>query len=98
MLDAIINPDASIVFGYEAWLINQKGGESLYGFIISENKNNIILKDITGAKHIIPVDNITLKQEQTKSLMPDPVANGLLEIDLANLTAFLLELKLEKFQ
>lgn len=93
MLDAIINPDASIVFGYEAWLINQKGGESLYGFMISENKNNIILKDIAGQKHIIPVDNITLKQKQTKSLMPDPVTNGLSEIDLANLTAFLLKLK-----
>lgn len=91
LLDAIINPDASIVFGYDAWLINQKGGESLYGFIISENKNNIILKDIAGQKHIIPVDNITIKQKQAKSLMPDPVANGLSENDLANVVLFLLK-------
>lgn len=90
LLDAIVNPDAAIVFGYEAWLINKKDGESLYGFIISENRQNIVLKDIAGQKHIIPVDKISVKEKQAKSLMPDPVANGLNEKDLANVVEFLM--------
>ena len=89
LLDAIINPDAAIVFGYEAWLINKKDGESVYGFLLSENKKNIVLKDITGQKHTIPVDQVSVKKKQTKSLMPDPVANGLTEKDLANVIEFL---------
>ena len=88
-MDAIINPDAAIVFGYEPWLVNTKDGESIYGFIISENKKNIVLKDIAGQKHTIALDKISMKKKQDKSLMPDPVANGHKEKDLANVVEFL---------
>ena len=91
LLDAIINPSAAIVFGYEPWLVNTKDGESVYGFLISENKNNVVVKDITGQKHVIPVSQISVKQKQNKSLMPDPIANGLSENDLANIVEFLLK-------
>ncbi len=90
LLDAIMNPGAAIAFGYESWLINMKDGESVYGFIISENKKNVVLKDITGQKHSIPVNLISIKQKQSKSLMPDPVANSLTAIDLVNVVEFLL--------
>ncbi len=91
LLDAIINPSAAIVFGYEPWLVNKKDGESVYGFLISENKNFVVLKDISGAKHVIPAAQISVKQKQDKSLMPDPIANGLSENDLANAVEFLLK-------
>jgi putative heme-binding domain-containing protein len=91
LLDAIINPSAAIVFGYEPWLVNKKDGESVYGFLISENKNNVVLKDISGTKHVIPAAQISVKQKQDKSLMPDPIANGLSENDLANVVEFLLK-------
>lgn len=93
LLDAIMNPDGAIVFGYEAWLINKKDGESLYGFILSENKQNIVLKDIAGEKHTVKLADISKKEKQDKSLMPDPVANGLSEQDLANVAEFLLRLR-----
>ncbi|MEO8764334.1 MAG: PVC-type heme-binding CxxCH protein [Ginsengibacter sp.] len=91
LLDAVINPSAAIVFGYEPWLVNKKDGESIYGFLISENKNNVVLKDITGKQHVIPLGEISIKKKQDKSLMPDPIANGLSENDLANVVAFLLK-------
>ncbi len=91
LLDAVINPDAAIVFGYEPWLINKKSGESVYGFLIAENKNNVVLKDMAGKKHVIPTSEIGLKEKQNKSLMPDPIANGLSENDLANVVEFLLK-------
>ncbi len=89
LLDAIINPGAAIVFGYEAWLVNTKDGESLYGFLLSENKEAMVIKDMAGQKHIIALNKITSKKKQEKSLMPDPVSNGLTEQNLADVTTFL---------
>jgi putative membrane-bound dehydrogenase-like protein len=89
LLDAIINPSAAIVFGYEPWLINTTDGGSLYGFLVSDNKQTMVLKDISGRKHVIPANKISKKQKQDQSLMPDPVNNGLSEQDLADVVAFL---------
>jgi putative heme-binding domain-containing protein len=89
LLDAIINPSAAIVFGYEPWLINTKDGESLFGFLFSENKQTVTLKDMSGQKHVIPVAKISAKKKQEKSLMPDPASNGMTEQELADVVAYL---------
>jgi putative heme-binding domain-containing protein len=89
LLDAIINPSAAIVFGYEPWLINTKDGGSLYGFLVSENKQTMVLRDVAGKKHVITVGSISKKQKQDKSLMPDPVTLGLTEQNLADVVAYL---------
>ena len=96
LLDAIINPSAAIVFGYEPWLVNTKDGQSIYGFLLSENKQAIVIKDIAGQKHIIDLQKITTKKKQQKSLMPDPISNGLNEKDLADLVGFLKDMKEQK--
>ncbi|HLO79746.1 MAG TPA: PVC-type heme-binding CxxCH protein [Chitinophagaceae bacterium] len=89
LLDAIVNPSAAIVFGYEPWLINVKGGESLYGFIISENKNTLVLKDVAGISHNIAAANIIKKEKQKGSLMPDPATNKMSEKQLADVVGYL---------
>jgi putative heme-binding domain-containing protein len=89
LLDAIINPSAAIVFGYEPWLVNTTDGQTIYGFLISENKQSIVIRDIAGQKHTIDVKKMASKQKQEKSLMPDPVSNGLTEKDLADIVGFL---------
>ncbi|HSU50985.1 MAG TPA: PVC-type heme-binding CxxCH protein [Segetibacter sp.] len=89
LLDAIINPSAAIVFGYEPWLVNTKDGESLYGFLVSENKQTLVLKDIAGRKHVVPVSKISRKERQDKSLMPNPENNGLTQQNLADVVAYL---------
>lgn len=93
LLDAIINPNAGIVFGYEPWLVTTKEGESVYGFLLSDTKQNIVLKDINGQKHVIAASSISKKEKQSSSMMPEPITMGLSEKDLANVTAFLLKLK-----
>jgi putative membrane-bound dehydrogenase-like protein len=93
LLDAIINPSAAIVFGYEPWMVNTKDGESVFGFLISENKHSLVIKDISGNKHVIGKDIISSKKKQEKSLMPDPVTAGVTEKNLADITAFLLSVK-----
>ncbi len=90
LLDAIVNPGASIVFGYEPWLVNMKDGESIFGLLLSENKQSIVIKDISGHQHSIAINKIVSKKKQVQSLMPDPENNGLSEQDLADIAAFLL--------
>ncbi len=91
LLDAIVNPSAAIVFGYEPWLINMKGGESLYGFILSENANVVVLKDVAGVKHNVAVNTVIKKEKQQGSLMPDPATNKITDQQLADVTAWLLK-------
>jgi hypothetical protein len=46
-------------------------------------------KDIAGQKHTIDIAKITSRKKEEKSLMPDPVSNGLNEKDLADVVGFL---------
>jgi putative membrane-bound dehydrogenase-like protein len=93
LLDAIINPSAAIVFGYEPWLVNTKDGQSVYGFLISKNNKAIVIKDVAGQKHVIPMDKVSSSEKQNKSLMPDPTANGMSEQELADVATYLLTLQ-----
>jgi putative heme-binding domain-containing protein len=93
LLDAIINPSAGIVFGYEGWLINKKDGDSVYGFLVADGEQAVVVKDVTGQKHTIATKDISSRIKQENSLMPDPTVMGLTEKNLADLTEFLLTLK-----
>ena len=91
LLDAIINPSAGLVFGYEPWLITTKAGQTYYGFLLSDGPQSIILKDAAGQKHTILTAKIASRKQYTTSLMPDPVSMGISEQQLADLTAYLLK-------
>ena len=90
MLDAIINPSASLAFGYEPWMISTQSG-SYYGFLLADAKQ-IILKDLTGKRNIIKAYEVTSRVQQKNSLMPEPTSMGLKEKDLSDLTGYLLSL------
>jgi putative membrane-bound dehydrogenase-like protein len=93
LLDAIINPSAGIVFGYEGWLVNKKDGDAIYGFLVADSEQTVVVKDVAGQKHTIPTKDISSRVKQEASLMPDPTTMGLNEKDLANLTEYLLTFK-----
>lgn len=92
LLDAIINPSASIVFGYEAYSITTKKGESFFGFLLSDG-NNVVLKDGTGLKHVIKAVDIKNREKLPNSFMPEPTSLGLDEQALADITGYLLSFK-----
>ena len=89
LLDAILNPSAAILLGYEPYLVNTKDGGSFFGFLISENKQSVTIKDVSGQKHIVDVDKISARQKQDKSLMPEPAVTGISEQQLADIIAYL---------
>lgn len=93
ILDAVINPSAGIVFGYEPYLVSTKEGTSYYGFLVADGEQAIVIKDLAGRRHTIRTSSITSRKRQEASLMPEPSSFGLSEQDLADLSGFLLNLK-----
>jgi putative heme-binding domain-containing protein len=93
LLDAIINPSAGIVFGYEAWTINTRDGEAFFGFLIADGANAVVIKDLSGAKHTIAASKITSRKKQDKSLMPEPWSLAMSEKNLADLSEYLMTIR-----
>jgi putative membrane-bound dehydrogenase-like protein len=92
LLDAIINPSGGIVFGYDPLLVAMKDGDSHFGFVISESKDAVVLKDITGKKWTLDNKLITSRIKQANSLMPEPGELGLGSQQLADVAEYLLNL------
>jgi putative heme-binding domain-containing protein len=93
LLDAIINPSAGIVFGYEAWTINTRDGEAFFGFLVADGANAVVIKDLSGAKHTIAASKITSRKKQDKSLMPEPSSLAMSEKNLADLSEYLMTIR-----
>ncbi len=93
LLDAIINPSASMVFGFESWTIKTKKDKYYMGFLLGDDGKNIILKDASGEKQVVKVADILKKEKMSKSLMPDPTALGLKEQELSDLSTYLMSFK-----
>jgi putative heme-binding domain-containing protein len=88
ILDSILNPSAAIAFGYDTFLVETKDGVLENGFILSEGEQ-VVLKDTSGKRHVIPAAEIVSKTKQKVSTMPDNVAMGLATQDIADLLALL---------
>lgn len=89
LVEAIISPDAGIVFGYEAWTITLSDGQSFFGFLLADGAQTVTIKDLTGKRHVIETATIRSRKKQEGSLMPSPEALGLNEQALADLAAYL---------
>jgi putative heme-binding domain-containing protein len=89
LLEAIIDPSKSIVFGYEPWLVTKKDNESIFGFLISDNTQQMVIRDLAGMDHLVRKEQITSAKKQDKSLMPSAVQNGLSEQQIADLLKYL---------
>ncbi len=92
LLDAIVNPSASIVFGYEAYTITTKKDETFFGFLLSDGPT-VVIKDAAGQRHSIKADQIKSRVKMGNSLMPEPSSMGLDEQALADLAGYLLSFK-----
>lgn len=92
ILEAIIHPNASIMFGFKPVMIKTKRGQVFYGFLLSEAETSVI-KDVVGRKVVIPSDDIESKVEMKTGIMPTAASLGLTDQNLADLSTYLLTLK-----
>lgn len=91
LLDAIVNPSAAIVFGYEPWVITMKDGTVVSGFMLSQG-NTMVIKDLSGKQHVLDVQKIKEKKQLANSIMPDPSGLALSKKDVADISAYLVNL------
>jgi len=89
LLHAIINPDAAIVFGYEPIEVKDRKGATTFGFLISENDQSLVIRELSGQRVSINKKDIAERITQTHSLMPSASAMKLSEQELADILAFL---------
>lgn len=90
LVNAIVQPDAAIGFGSEAYLIALKNGAVLLGLLQAAGPVVTVL-DFQGQRHIIPAKEVLNRKQLPISLMPGPAEMQLKAQDIADIAAFLIQ-------
>jgi putative heme-binding domain-containing protein len=89
LLEAIVEPSAGIAFGFEAELFVTRRGAAHIGFLQSDGAT-ISIRDGYGVVRTIDRGDLDARVPLKSSLMPDPLALGLSEQDVADVAAYLM--------
>jgi len=90
LVEAIANPSAAIAFGFGAELFVRRSNESHIGMLQADGAT-IAIRDGYGRPITISREDLAKRVPLKTSLMPDPLALGLSEQDVADIAAFLMK-------
>ena len=90
LVNAIVQPDAAIGFGSEAYLIALNNGAVLLGLLQAAGPV-VTMLDFQGQRHIIPAEEVLTRKQLPISLMPGPSEMQLKAQDVADIAAFLIQ-------
>jgi putative heme-binding domain-containing protein len=93
LYEAILDPSSGISFGFEAWNIELKNGDELFGLITSETADELTVKSQTGVLSKVKKSEIARRQKLATSLMPLGLQLTMSAQDLVDLVEFLSSLK-----
>ncbi|MBT7740773.1 MAG: c-type cytochrome [Opitutae bacterium] len=93
LIEAILNPDAYIVEGYQQTSLEMKGGRKLFGMIQEETAISINLVLLTGEQITVPTEDLKKRSDAKKSGMPASFVYTLSPQDVADVTAWTLTLQ-----
>lgn len=96
ILNAIQEPSAGISFDYEAWEIELDTTEFIYGIIVSETEDFIVIRDSLGVDQRVSKSAIISREKSKASAMPAGLAQLISPKQMADLIAYLSNLKKEK--
>lgn len=91
LLNAVLNPDLSIKELYLTRNIVTADGKVFQGIVVDRDDQRVLLKDATGQRIAIPVDEID-EEIEGKSLMPKGLPSLLTHDEFLDLVRFLSEL------
>lgn len=91
--ESILKPGASISQGFPTTLVKTKEDKAFVGFVVAQSSKRIIIRDITGATHLIKAEDIAQRKELPASSMPPGLANSLSYKEFASLVTFLSQQK-----
>ena len=89
----IIVPDYEITPGYEAYTVQTRDGRTIVGRLESEAPNGVTLRDATGDAHTVLRADIKSMIAATSSLMPTGLDQTISSAELADLIAYLKNVK-----
>ena len=95
LYEAIIDPNAGISFGYEAWQLTLKTGDEAYGMIASETADEIALKAATGIVNRYKKSEIAGREQMKLSIMPAGLQQAMTVQELVDLVEYLSSLRKE---
>ncbi|SHM41658.1 putative membrane-bound dehydrogenase domain-containing protein [Cyclobacterium lianum] len=90
LVNAIVQPDAAIGFGYESWLVRLKNGAMLYGLLQSNGPVVTVLTS-QGQRFVVPASEVAEKRQVPVSLMPRPAEMDLSPQDIADIRSYLMQ-------
>ncbi len=89
LVEAIVNPNAAIAFGYSAELVVTRRNEPHIGFLQADGPT-VAIRDGYGRVQSFAREDIATRVPLKSSLMLDPLALALSEQDVADIVAFLM--------
>lgn len=92
LIESVWFPNKKIKEGYHAVMIETKDGNEFSGVLVSENNEQVILRDATGKEVTIAKNNVGDRRMGTLSLMPAGLIDGLSPQERIDLFRFLSEL------
>jgi len=93
LIEAVLWPKRQIKEGYTATTLTTKDGKVIGGYVDTENKQRIVIRDAaTGTTQAIATGQVAARQD-AGSLMPPGLTAGLSRADLRDLIRFLAEQK-----
>jgi putative heme-binding domain-containing protein len=93
LLRNVITPNAAMEAGYRAFRIELKDGETLDGFLVSQDRNTILLRQPNVEDQRIPKEKVRQADFTQRSIMPDGLLEAMPEADVRDLFAYLKTLK-----
>ena len=93
IVEALVNPSASITFGFEGTTLTLNDGETIQGFLRGAGDPLLIQNIATGTQEAVPQEMISKRETMGQSLMPAAASLGLQSQDVADLAAFLSSLQ-----
>jgi len=91
LIESILYPNRKIKEGYHSVIVETKDGMDLSGVLVSENSDEIVLRDATGKDTTVAKNNIQ-NRATGNSLMPSGLVDALSPAERLDLYRFLSEL------
>ena len=90
---AILDPNKEVAPQYISYTVNTKDGQTLVGIITKDDSSSLAIRTAGGAEMDVPRANVKAVTSSGMSLMPEGLETGLKPEELADLLAFIEDLK-----
>ena len=89
LAEAILFPNKTLAQGFITHHFELKDGTEVDGFVVQEAADAVTIRTVTAQEVKIPVQSISVREKQQRSLMPEGLAAGISVNELASLLDYL---------